>query len=87
MNPCVDLSNFERLCENAQSPAGTLLPHQIELVLVAIVDLEFGRGAGGLGEHLVLTDSLGVGEEFFLEVLGDPSFDDDIVGVLLDVGE
>lgn len=82
----VDLSSIEHhcSCEDTQPPTGTFLPHQIELVLVAIVDLEFGRGAGSLGDHLVLADASSVREEFFLEVLGDPSFDDDVVGVLLE---
>lgn len=82
----VDLSRIEHTgsCKDAQPPTGTLLPHQIQLILVVIVDPEFGRGAGGLGEHLVLADASSVREEFFLEVLGDPSFDDDVVGVLLD---
>lgn len=82
----VDLSRIEHTgsCKDAQPPTGTLLPHQIQLVLVVIVDPEFGRGAGGLSEHLVLAYASSVREEFFLEVLGDPSFDDDVVGVLLD---
>jgi hypothetical protein len=32
---------------------------------------------------LALANSAGVGKEFFLEVLGNPFLDDDVVGVVL----
>jgi hypothetical protein len=37
----------------------------------------------GLGEDLALAYTSGVGEENFLEVIVNPLFDDDVVGVVL----
>lgn len=42
------------LCEDSQAATRALLPHQINLVLVAVVDFELGRRGGGLGEHFAL---------------------------------
>lgn len=63
--------------------ARALLPHEEHLVLVAVVDAELGRGAGGLREHFALADPPGVREELVLEVLVDPFLDDDVVLVAL----
>ena len=71
------------LCKDTQLSARALLPHQVHLVLVAVVDPEFGGGAGGLGDQLALADPAGVREELFLEVFGDPALDDDVVAVAL----
>lgn len=72
------------LGEDAQPPARALLSDQIHFVLVPVIDLEFGRGAGGLGNDLALAKPAGVREEFFLEVLGDPFLNYDIVGIALE---
>lgn len=72
------------LCEDAQPSARALLSHQVHLVLVAVVDLEFGGGARGLGDQFAFADTAGVSEELFLEVFGDPALDDDVVAVALE---
>lgn len=70
-------------CKDPQPTAGALLSHKVHLVLAAIVDPELCRGGGGLCEDFAFADTLGVAEEFFLEVLGDPALDDDVVAVPL----
>jgi hypothetical protein len=72
------------LCEDAQSSARALLPHQVHLFLVAVVDLEFGGGTGGLGDQFAFADTTGVCEELFLEVFGDPALDDNVVAIALE---
>lgn len=62
-----------------------LLAHQEHLVLVPVVDPELGLRLRSLGEDFALADPLGVSEEFFLEILGDPSLDDYVVAISLDV--
>lgn len=78
-----DGRDVQDLGKDAQTPAGTLLSHQIHLVLIAVVDLEFGRGARCLGNDLALTNTAGVCEELLLEIFCHPLLDDDIVGVML----
>ena len=65
-----------------RTAAGTLLSHQVQPVLAAVVDLEFGRRARCLREHSVIAQTLAVLEELVLQLLGDISLDDDIVGIL-----
>ena len=69
--------------EKPRTPARTLLPHQIHLILIPVVDLELREVAGGLRDHPTVTNAAGVREELLLEVLGDPLLDDDVVGVHL----
>lgn len=61
-----------------------LLANQVHPVLVPVVDFELSLRLRSLGEDLALADPLGVTEEFFLEVLGDPSLDDYVVAIGLD---
>lgn len=62
-------------------PARTLLPHKIHLLLVSVVDLEFGQRAGVLSDQPAFAQPTGVCEQLFLEVFGDPLLDDNVVGV------
>lgn len=75
------------LCEDAQSALRALLPNQVQLVLVVVVDSQFSHRVGGLGDDLLvlllMTDAYSMSEELLLEILGDPFFDDDIFGVVL----
>jgi hypothetical protein len=73
---------MEDSCKNETTP-GALLPNQEHLLLVAVIDLEFGQRVGGLSDDLALANASGVGEELLLEVLSDPLFDNDEVGVVL----
>jgi hypothetical protein len=70
--------------EDPGPSSGTLLADQIHLVLLAVVDLEFGQRGGGLGDQLALAEASGVREQFLLELLGDPLFYDDVVAVALE---
>jgi len=73
---------MEDLCKN-ETASGAFLPDQEHLVLVAVVDFQFGHGVGGLSDDLTLAYASGVGEKLLLEVLGDPLFDNDEVGIVL----
>lgn len=77
------MSANSSLSESKDRPVPAAFPHHVHLVLLPVVDAELGRRGGLLGEHLVLAETAGVREEFFLEILGDPAFDDDIVRVAL----
>lgn len=69
--------------KNPGSATGVLFPHKVHLVLLLVVDLKLGEGAGGLGDELAFAQAPRVGEELFLEVFGDPLLDDDVVAVEL----
>lgn len=69
---------------NAHFVTGGLLADQVHAVLFGVVNPNLGLGVGGLSEDLAVADALGVGEELFLEVFGDPSLDDDVVAVTLE---
>ena len=72
------------LCEDTQAVLWALLANQVHLVLVSVIDLKLSLRLRSLGQDLALADPLGVREEFFLEVLGDPSLDDYVVAISLD---
>jgi hypothetical protein len=72
-------------CKHESAP-GALLPDQEHLVLLFVVDPEFGHGVRGFRDNLAVTalaKASGVSEELFLEILCDPLFDDDEVGIVL----
>lgn len=69
--------------EYPRPPARALLPHEVHLVLLSVVDFQLRHGRRGLGDEFSIAEASRVLEELFLQVLGDIVLDDDVVAVLL----
>lgn len=77
------IASSHRSCKDPGTAARALLPDEIHLVPVLVVDPQLSHRLGCLGDEFPIANAPGMGEELFLEVFGDPLLDNNVVAIAL----
>lgn len=80
---CHIIASSHKSCKDPGTTARALLSYEIHLVPIPVVDPQLGHRLGCFGDEFAIANAPGVGKELFLEVLGDPLLDDNVVAIAL----